>query len=147
MSGAAQRALQAGINAEFAASVLDGLGRPQKRLEPRYFYDAEGSRLFDRICELEEYYPTRVETGILRAHAVRLCEIVPAGTALVELGSGSSLKTRILLDTLPSLSAYIPIDISAEHLSHAATRLAPEYPMLAIPLPPTSPDRSRCLGE
>lgn len=132
MSGAAQPLLRAQGDPEFVASVLDGLGQTPKRLECKYLYDAEGSRLFDRICELEEYYPTRIETGILRDGAARLADLVPSGAALVELGSGSSIKTRILLDALPSLAAYVPIDISAEHLQTAAARLGRDYPDLTV---------------
>lgn len=116
----------------FVSSVLDGLGRSPKSLECKYLYDAEGSRLFDLICELEEYYPTRVEMEILRRNAPRVTDFVPPGAALVELGSGSSLKTQILLDALPSLATYVPVDISAEHLEAAATRLAGDYPDVAV---------------
>lgn len=132
MSGAAQPLPRAQDDPEFLASVLDGLGRTKKRLECKYLYDAEGSRLFDRICDLEEYYPTRVETAILRDCAARLADVVPSSAALVELGSGSSIKTRILLDALPSLAAYVPVDISAEHLQAAAAQLGRDYPDLAI---------------
>jgi dimethylhistidine N-methyltransferase len=119
-------------NAEFVASVLDGLGRCPKGLASKWLYDDEGSRLFDRICELEEYYPTRTETAILRANAGRLASLVPPGTALVELGSGSSEKTRILLDAVDAFTAYIPVDISERHLRAAATRLAARHPELAV---------------
>jgi L-histidine Nalpha-methyltransferase len=132
MSGRTRLRAATVINADFAASVLSGLGRPQKRLEAKYFYDEEGSRLFDRICELEDYYPTRTETWILRENAHRLSEILPAGTALVELGSGSSTKTRLLLDVLPEISTYVPLDISQEHLHSAAARIAADYPALRV---------------
>ena len=132
MSGAARAKPQGFADPEFAAHVIDGLGRPQKRLAPKYLYDDAGSRLFDRICELEEYYPTRTETRILRDNAHRLSDILPADTALVELGSGSSVKTRLLLDVLPAISAYVPIDISGEHLGAAAKRIAADYPALRV---------------
>jgi L-histidine Nalpha-methyltransferase len=117
---------------QMLSEVLAGLSKGQKALPCKYLYDAEGSRLFDRICTLPEYYPTRTETGILRANAPRLAEVVPPGAVLVELGSGSSTKTRILLDALPRLEAYAPVDISAEHLQAAAARLGREYPRLAV---------------
>ena len=122
----------AGHATEFERSVLAGLGRPQKRLEAKFFYDEAGSRLFDRICELEEYYPTRTETGILRDHARRLGPLLPEAAALVELGSGSSVKTRLLLDALPRFTTYVPLDISGEHLRAAAARLAADYPALGV---------------
>ena len=109
-----------------------GWGRAQKRLEPKYLYDREGSRLFDRICELEEYYPTRTETCILRDNAHRLSELLSARSALVELGSGSSGKTRLLLHALPEIATYVPLDISGEHLAAAATRIAADYPEIAV---------------
>lgn len=131
MSGAA-REKPAFADPGFAADVLAGLGQAQKRLEAKYFYDSEGSRLFDRICELEEYYPTRTETGILRDNARSLSDILPAGCALVELGSGSSAKTRLVLDALPEIATYVPLDISAEHLGAAAGRIAADYPAVAV---------------
>ena len=106
--------------------------RPQKRIPSTFFYDDAGSRLFDRICQLEEYYPTRTETALLERHASDLVGLVPAGATLVEFGSGASLKTRILLDGLPDLAAYVPIDISRGHLIGAARGLAADYPRLAV---------------
>jgi L-histidine Nalpha-methyltransferase len=132
MSGRTRPRADEDVTADFGASVLSGLGRPQKRLEAKYLYDEEGSRLFDRICELEDYYPTRMEARILGEHAHRLSEILPAGAALVELGSGSSTKTRLLLDVLPEISAYVPLDISQEHLHAAAARIAADYPALRV---------------
>lgn len=143
-------------NAELVASVLDGLGRPQKCIASKWLYDDEGSRLFDRICKLEEYYPTRTETAILHANAGRLGALVPAGTALIELGSGSSDKTRILLDAVDAFRAYVPVEISERHLRAAATRLAASYPDLAVlpvagdftegvPLPPGLAETAKLL--
>ncbi len=132
MSGAARAKPQGFADPDFAAHVVDGLGRPQKRLAAKYFYDEEGSRLFDRICELEEYYPTRAETRILRENAHRVSEILPPGSALVELGSGSSVKTRLLLDALPDVATYVPLDISSEHLAAAAKRIAADYPKVRV---------------
>ena len=92
---------------EFANAVLDGLSRPQKTLPCRFFYDARGSELFEEITRLPEYYPTRTETAILEAHAAEMADGVPDGGVLVEFGSGSSLKTEILLGELPRLGAYV----------------------------------------
>jgi dimethylhistidine N-methyltransferase len=119
-------------DAAFVASVLEGLGAHPKRIASKWLYDAEGSKLFDRICELDAYYPTRTETGILEANAARLAAFVPERAALVELGSGSSAKTRILLDAFDGLTAYLPVDISADHLRHAAAALAADYPQLPV---------------
>jgi dimethylhistidine N-methyltransferase len=112
--------------------VLAGLSSPQKALPPKYFYDAEGSRLFEAITELEEYYPTRTELALLRTHAREIAEAIPDGAALVEFGSGASLKTRVLLDAAPQVAAYVPIDISAEALTAAADALARAYPGLTV---------------
>src|SRR5262245_55252558 len=93
---------------EFAAEVLQGLSRPSKTLPCRFFYDEHGSELFERITRLPEYYPTRTETAILRSHADAIADSIPAGGVLIEFGSGSSLKTEILLERLPRLGAYVP---------------------------------------
>ncbi len=116
----------------FAGSILAGLKGEQKTIESKWFYDARGSQLFDRITALDDYYPTRTETGILKARAEKLAARAPEGAALVELGSGSSVKTRLLLNALPQLSAYVPIDISAEHLNHAAGAVAGDYEALDV---------------
>ena len=112
--------------------VLDGLSRPQKKLSPKYFYDERGSQLFDAITELDEYYPTRTETQILRTAVPELFDELGEELAIIEYGSGSSIKTEILLDHLPDLSSYVPLDISAEHLFKSADRLASRYPHLDI---------------
>jgi dimethylhistidine N-methyltransferase len=112
--------------------VLAGLRRPQKMLSPKYFYDAYGSQLFDRITELDEYYPTRTETAILRQHIDPIAARLGPHLTLVEYGSGSSVKTRILLDHLDALAAYVPIDISEAHLLQTAARLRQGYPRLPI---------------
>lgn len=129
---------------DFLSAVLDGLSRPQKRIPSKFFYDAEGSRLFDRICELEEYYPTRTETALLARHAKEIADLVGAEATLVEFGSGSSRKTRHLLDSLTSPAAYVPIDISREHLLASAGDLAAVYPALRVI--PVCADYSRVLS-
>jgi dimethylhistidine N-methyltransferase len=116
----------------FLADVLDGLRQPKKSLPCKYFYDAEGSKLFDQICMLPEYYPTRTELGILRAHAAEMAACLGPETLLVEYGSGSSVKTRLLLDRLVRPSAYVPVDISREHLLETALALRLDYPGLPV---------------
>lgn len=112
--------------------VLAGLSATPKTLPSKYFYDQAGSALFDRITELEAYYPTRTERGIMEAHIHEMAEVVGRESVLIEYGSGSSEKTRLLLDALPNLTAYIPIDISAEHLEATTERLRMAYPNLTI---------------
>ena len=116
----------------FFLDVIEGLSKSEKALEPKYFYDERGSQLFDEITQLEEYYPTRTETGILRRHAGELADIIGPEADLIEFGSGSSVKVRILLDALDGLRSYVPVDISAEHLLHAAEDLAEDYPNVTI---------------
>ena len=114
------------------ADALDGLTSTPKSLPPKWFYDRRGSELFERITELPEYYPTRTEAAILRDHAARLGRLVPDGGALVELGSGASVKTRTLLDAGHHFGAYVPVDISEGFLLATAKGLRALYPELAI---------------
>src|SRR6185437_5674015 len=114
------------------ANVLRGLQSNPKRLAPIYFYDERGSHLFDEICELPEYYITRTETQILEQHAAQIAECIGEDALLVELGSGASTKTRLLLDRLPDLAAYVPVDISRTHLLAAAQRISSAYPNLEV---------------
>jgi dimethylhistidine N-methyltransferase len=117
----------------FRADVLAGLAaRPQKHLPARYFYDAAGSRLFDRITELDEYYPTRTELGILRDHAADMAARCGPRCLLVELGAGSLTKVRLLLDRLDRPAGYLPVDVSGDHLRTAAVALADDYPDLEV---------------
>ncbi len=106
---------------DFRRAVLSGLGRSPRAIPAKFLYDARGSALFDAICELPEYYPTRTETAILRDCAADIARLAGPGCALVEYGSGSSVKTRLLLDAMPDLHAYVPIDISRQHLDATAT--------------------------
>jgi len=117
--------------ADMRADVLDGLAQPQKRLAPKYFYDAEGSRLFDAICELPEYYPTRTEIAVLRHHGAAMAARLGRDALLVELGSGSSLKIRVLLEALQP-AVYMPVDISKDHLLASAQALAASFPDLQV---------------
>ncbi|MDX2033064.1 MAG: L-histidine N(alpha)-methyltransferase [Blastocatellia bacterium] len=116
----------------FLRDVLAGLNQSRKTLNCKYFYDEQGSRLFDRICELEEYYLTRTELSIMQGHAGEMAEALGPGLSLIELGSGSSVKTRLLLDRLVSPVAYLPLDISEEHLMKTAARLRSRYPGIEI---------------
>jgi dimethylhistidine N-methyltransferase len=121
----------------FASDVLAGLQTKPKRLSPKYFYDAAGSQLFERITELPEYYPTRCELSILRDHAQAIAALLPAGGCLLEFGSGSSKKIRALLGAAPAVAAYVPVDISAEMLQQEAATLRRDMPRLTV-LPVTA---------
>ncbi len=117
-----------------ADDVLDGLTRPFKELPPKHFYDARGAQLFDRICELPEYYPTRAERAILEATATELA-ILTGAAELVELGSGTAAKTRVLLDALHAagtLERYIPVDVTESMVRDCADELTNEYPGLRV---------------
>ncbi len=116
----------------FRKDVLAGLSARRKSLPTKYLYDEAGSHLFEAICDLPEYYLTRVETALLKAIAPDLRAAIPKDAALVELGSGASLKTRILLDAAPQIAAYVPVDISPSALEAAAASLADDFPTLAI---------------
>ncbi len=115
----------------FRDDVVAGLSAPQKFLPPKYFYDAAGSALFERICRLPEYYLTRAELALTRAHVGAIARFAGRGRRLVEYGSGESLKTRLVIRALRP-AAYIPIDISPDALRAAAARLAREFPWLEI---------------
>jgi len=116
----------------FLSETIAGLSQPQKMLPCKFFYDERGSRLFNEICELEEYYPTRAENQILRDNINEIAGLIGRGCRLVEFGSGTSAKTRHLLTHLPDMSEYIPIDISGRQLVESAVQLASEYPELEI---------------
>ena len=117
---------------DFEADVIAGLSADPKSIPPKYFYDAEGSRLFEEITRLPEYYLTRTETGILEAHASELNAIIPQGTALVEFGSGACIKVQTLLDNVPGIAAYLPVDISGDFLKAQVERISAAYPRLAV---------------
>jgi dimethylhistidine N-methyltransferase len=120
------------IEDEFAFSVIEGLSKARKVLPCRYFYDARGSELFEEITRTPEYYPTRIETQILKDNADEIVEGINDGELLVEFGSGSSLKTEILLDRILPSVAYVPIDVSEAALADAKARLATRYPTLDV---------------
>jgi len=116
----------------FLIDVLRGLSQAQKSLPCKYFYDERGSQLFDKICQLDEYYPTRTEQQIMLDNAPDMAEQLGSEVMLIEFGSGSSIKTRILLDELDSPVAYVPLDISEEHLLNTAAVLEEKYPQIEI---------------
>jgi len=116
----------------FLEDVLSGLRRPRKRIPCKYFYDERGSRLFERICDLDKYYLTRTELAIMDRHAGEMAAALGPGVLLIEYGSGSGRKTRLLLDHLEAPAGYVPIDISSEALEASARRLAAEYPSLEV---------------
>ena len=116
----------------FRDCVLEGLGRRNKAIPCRFLYDARGSMLFEAICELPEYYPTRTETAILASYAPEIAAVMGPHCQLVEFGSGASRKVRLLLAALADPEAYVAIDISREALRHAANALAASFPELAV---------------
>src|SRR5215813_8472515 len=122
---------------EFESDVLEGLRAVRKSVPAKYFYDAAGSHLFERITELPEYYPTRCEMRILRRQAGEIAKLIPPGAALVEFGSGSSKKARILLRAAPKLAAYVPVDICGEMIEREAAELRVDFPQLEV-LPVTA---------
>ena len=116
----------------FRDAVLAGLGHEAKTLPCKFFYDARGSALFEQICDVPEYYLTRTEIAILEEYAGGIARHIGAHCRLVELGSGSSRKVRILLNALETPGAYVPVDISREHLREAAAGLAADFPNLNV---------------
>jgi dimethylhistidine N-methyltransferase len=116
----------------FIEDLLRGLSETPKRIDCKYFYDKRGSELFDEICELPVYYPTRTEVSIMRRYGEEMAAAVGERCLLMEYGSGSSLKTRILLDRLRKPVGYVPIDISREHLIEASGRIRANYPALPV---------------
>jgi L-histidine N-alpha-methyltransferase len=121
--------------ATMASDVRDGLSAWPKELAPKWFYDERGSQLFERITELDEYYPTRAERGILHSRAAEIVAAAGSPRTLIELGSGSAAKTRVLLDAMRdagSLEVYAPVDISEEITQQTAEALVEEYPGLDV---------------
>ncbi len=116
----------------FAADIIAGLAAQPKTLPAKYFYDLAGSALFERITELPEYYPTRSEIAILREHATAIASMFPPGSALIEFGSGSSRKARILLGAAATVAAYVPVDISGDFLQQELVQLERDLPRLVV---------------
>src|SRR6202051_2996817 len=115
----------------FAGDVIDDLSQHPKRLSPKYFYDANGSELFEQITLLPEYYPTRTELSILRDRGSEISAIVPKSSALVEFGAGATTKVRLLLNEC-AFGAYIPVDISGDFLKAQADALRKDFPGLDV---------------
>lgn len=136
-------------------AIVEGLSLEQKSIPPKFFYDERGSQLFDAICEQPEYYPPTVELGMLNDIAKEVAELTGMGRVLIEPGAGSAKKIRVLLNALRP-SAFIPMDISFEHLKSASLLLAKEYPWLrvhatcvdfthSLPIPSAAPEGDRLL--
>ncbi len=112
--------------------LIDGLKQPEKMISPKYFYDERGSQLFEEITRLPEYYPTETELGIMRDNVGEIAALVGKQASLIEFGSGSSLKTRVLLENLDELAAYVPVDISEDHLLESAQQIREDFPKLDV---------------
>lgn len=132
LSAAVPPCLPQGVGSDFARELLAGLAHRPRRIAPKFFYDREGSALFDRICELPEYYPTRTELALLCARAGEMAECIGPDAEIIEFGAGSSRKIRVLLGALRRPRRFIPIDISAEHLHAAAAALRTDHPGLEV---------------
>ena len=124
--------LQKVIPEDELEEIVDGLNQREKMISPKYFYDERGSQLFDEITRLPEYYPTETELGIMRDSIDEIAELVGKQASLIEFGSGSSLKTRILLENLDELAVYVPVDISEDHLLDSALKIRSEFPGLEV---------------
>lgn len=117
---------------DFKTEVIENLSRNRKTLPCKFFYDKKGSTLFDRICELDEYYPTRTEIALLERHGEEFAELSGPACHVIEFGSGSSVKVKLLLDKLDEPATYTAIDISKDHLIGATSALAEEFPRLDV---------------
>src|SRR5690554_3690992 len=117
---------------QFLSDVVDGLTRPQKRLPCKYLYDDRGSQLFNAICELPEYYPTRTELALTERFAPEIAQRIGECANLIELGAGSGLKTRTLLAHLDDPAAYIPVDISSHELARCVRAISKQFPDLTV---------------
>ncbi len=116
----------------FRDAVFEGLSRPIKSVPSKYIYDEEGSRFFEAVCQLPEYYPTRTEIGILRRNLTEIGTLVGPDARMVEFGSGATVKIRLLLSGLEHPAVYVPIDISSDHLRAGAMELAQDYPDVMV---------------
>jgi dimethylhistidine N-methyltransferase len=114
------------------AEILSGLKRPQKMISPKYFYDERGSKLFEDITQLPEYYLTDAEMDIMTSHADEIAAKIGPEASLIEFGAGSGLKTRILLEYLHELAAYVPVDISEDHLLESAGQIRADFPHIEV---------------
>ena len=119
-------------SSEFERELVAALSARPRSISPKFFYDTAGSQLFDRICDLPEYYPTRTEFGLLSVHAAEMTALFPAHADLIEFGAGSVTKVRLLLDAWRARGRFLPLDISAEHLHASAAQLRADYPGLEV---------------
>jgi dimethylhistidine N-methyltransferase len=131
-TAAARRYEPAAADQPFLRDIVAGLTARPKHLSPKYFYDQAGAKLFEDIIALPEYYPTRCELDILRTRAAELARFFPTGSALIEFGSGSSRKVRLLLKAAPTIASYAPVDISSQMLIQEAEELARDHPGLKV---------------
>ena len=142
--------------ADFRSDVLTGLSQSPKTLPCKYLYDEHGAYLFETICDLDEYYPTRTELGILRQNLDEIAALLGLGVNLVDLGSGSGIKTRLLLEHLDRPASYLPVDVARTQLLECSARLARNYPSLVVEpicadytrafvLPPPPPDSGQTI--
>jgi dimethylhistidine N-methyltransferase len=122
-----KNALQVVVQDEDLDEIIDGLSQDQKMISPKFFYDERGSQLFEAITRLPEYYPTETELSIMRDNVAEIAQLVGKQASVIEFGSGSSLKTRILLQHLDAVAAYVPVDISEDHLLESATKIRAEF--------------------
>ncbi len=120
------------MNSEFARELIDGLSAQPRRVSPKWFYDAAGSQLFERICAVPEYYPTRTELALLDRHAAEIASFIGSGCEIVEFGAGAIRKVRVLLGAIDAPARFVPVDISGEHLIGAADALRAEHPTLDV---------------
>jgi dimethylhistidine N-methyltransferase len=132
LDGGARTPKSTGARSPFLVDLSEGLNKTHKLASPKWFYDEEGSRLFEAITELPEYYLTRTETALLGEVAAELAPTLPEGAVLVEFGSGASAKTRLILDAAPQLHGYVPLDISEQALAEATARIEAAYPTLLV---------------
>lgn len=132
MYSVADRADLQSNDSDFGEALRQGLSLRNKAISPKFFYDAAGSALFEQICALPEYYPTRTEIAMLKRHAFEIADHLGRDADIIEFGAGSSIKIRCLLDALTTPKRFIPIDISGEHLHGAAASLRADYPWLSI---------------
>ena len=114
------------------AEIIDGLRREQKMISPKYFYDEIGSQLFEEITQLPEYYLTDVELDIMNRHIDEMASLIGESTSLIEFGAGSGMKTRMLLEHMRSPAAYVPVDISGEHLLESQRSIQEDFPSIEV---------------
>ncbi|MGZ8362766.1 MAG: L-histidine N(alpha)-methyltransferase [Caulobacteraceae bacterium] len=116
----------------FLDALLAGLASPRKAIPPQFLYDEAGAALFGQITQTPEYYPTRTELGILHEHGPEIAALIGPAARLIEFGASSGAKARLLLDAMDAPSAYVPVDVSAEHLRDTAEQMARDYPALSV---------------